>query len=73
MEYLQKNFSPCAWCESYGDGRRMVWNGKGEAWIDDEILFVQLNSIPISHTICPECKVKATDEINAVDFDNGGE
>ena len=65
MEYLQKNFSPCAWCEKYGN-ERMVWSKKGERWLDDEVLFRQLNLMPVSHTICPECNEKTLAEIDEV-------
>jgi len=64
MEYLQKNFSPCAWCEKYNGEERMVHSIKGDFWIDDALLFEQLNALPVSHTICPSCNVKALAEVD---------
>jgi hypothetical protein len=65
MEYLQKNFSPCAWCEKYGL-ERMVHNKKEGHWFDDATLFRQLNSMPVSHSICPQCNEKTLAEIDLV-------
>jgi len=70
MEYLQKNFTPCAWCEKYGD-ERMVHDKKEGNWFDDATLFRQLNSMPVSHSICPECNEKTLAEIDDIFGDEG--
>jgi len=67
MEYLQKNFTPCAWCIKYGEGR-MVFDVKNGSWFDDEVLHERLNSSPMSHGICPECKDKTLAEMDNVCF-----
>ena len=72
LEYLQKNFAPCAWCEKYGL-ERMVHNKKEGHWFEDATLFRQLNSMPVSHSICPECNKRALADIDGLVLDDEGD
>ena len=70
MEYLAKNFSPCAWCVKHGDDRN-IYDNKGDIWINDYILFEQLKELPVSHSICPSCRKTETDLLDAIVLEKG--